>query len=71
MPELPEVETIRRTLAGHVLGQTIKTIEVFWPGAVKGWQDREFLDIVPGQTITGVGRRGKYLLIQQIGRAHV
>lgn len=64
MPELPEVETIRRTLAAHVLGKTIKTIEILWPGALTGWQGREFLDIVPGQTITDVGRRGKYLLIQ-------
>ncbi len=63
MPELPEVETIRRTLVGHVAGRTIETLEVRWPGALLGWQDSEFTDIVQGQMIEGIGRRGKYLLI--------
>ncbi|MDR1604531.1 MAG: bifunctional DNA-formamidopyrimidine glycosylase/DNA-(apurinic or apyrimidinic site) lyase [Gracilibacteraceae bacterium] len=64
MPELPEVETIRRTLAPHVLGQTIKKVRVNWPGAfvlppkltpARALRERE---------IVALGRRGKYLLLE-------
>jgi len=63
MPELPEVETIRRTLAAHVGGLVIRQVHVFWPPALSGWEGREMADIVQGQKIASLGRRGKYLLI--------
>lgn len=63
MPELPEVETIRRTLQRHVQGLRINHVQVYSESVVRGWQGREFAELVQGRTITGIERRGKYLLI--------
>jgi len=67
MPELPEVETIRLTLAGHVIGLGIKRVRVYWPPALCGWEGRDLADIVPGQRIETLGRRGKYVLVNLDG----
>ena len=63
MPELPEVETIRRTLAEHVIELKIEEIKLIWPSAVCGWEDKAFEDLVTGRRIKTIERRGKYLLI--------
>lgn len=63
MPELPEVETIRRTLKKHICGLTIEQICIFWMNAVCGWQEINFVDAVNGRRIESLERRGKYLLI--------
>ncbi|GAB6170670.1 bifunctional DNA-formamidopyrimidine glycosylase/DNA-(apurinic or apyrimidinic site) lyase [Paradesulfitobacterium aromaticivorans] len=63
MPELPEVETIRRTLAGHITGLEIKEVTLFWPQAVRGSENSSFAEIVAGSRIQSLDRRGKYLLI--------
>ena len=63
MPELPEVETIRRTLIEHVRNLKIEEIRLFWPSAVSGWEDQDFVTLVVGRRIRDVERRGKYLLI--------
>lgn len=60
MPELPEVEVVRRGLAPHIIGRTIEDIEVLHPRAVRG-QDIPLGDAVAGAGIRGIGRRGKYL----------
>lgn len=62
MPELPEVETIRRTLAEHLTGSRIIQVKIIWPGALKGWENQSFEEIVCGRKIEGFERRGKYLL---------
>src|SRR5690349_1978093 len=63
MPELPEVETVRRGLARWVAGRTIAEVEVHHPRAVRrhlgGMQD--FVDLLLGRTIEDALRRGKYL----------
>jgi formamidopyrimidine-DNA glycosylase len=63
MPELPEVETVRRGLADRVVGRTVAKVEVFHPRAVRrhlpGADD--FVAVLAGRTLTGVHRRGKYL----------
>ncbi|MGI8676090.1 MAG: bifunctional DNA-formamidopyrimidine glycosylase/DNA-(apurinic or apyrimidinic site) lyase [Nocardioidaceae bacterium] len=63
MPELPEVETVRRGLERNVVGQHVRDVEVLHPRAVRrhllGHQD--FADRLRGRTLTGVRRRGKYL----------
>ncbi|AET69077.1 formamidopyrimidine-DNA glycosylase Fpg [Desulfosporosinus orientis DSM 765] len=64
MPELPEVETIRRTLAGHVAGLVINEVELIWPKAVSGWEGQPFEVLVAGRKIKTIDRRGKYLLIR-------
>lgn len=61
MPELPEVETVRRQLAPHLLGQTITGVEVFH--AKTAGHDSTIEDRLLEKTITGVDRVGKLLII--------
>ncbi|WML25341.1 DNA-formamidopyrimidine glycosylase [Neobacillus sp. OS1-33] len=64
MPELPEVETIRKTLKKLVVNKTIKDITVYWPKIIKNPVEVEqFVDALIGETIVDVGRRGKFLII--------
>ena len=62
MPELPEVETIRRGLEQTVTGKRIRRVEVRWPGIVRGSAGR-FKKKTERKRIVGTGRRGKYLLV--------
>ncbi|OIK07622.1 DNA-formamidopyrimidine glycosylase [Bacillus sp. MUM 13] len=63
MPELPEVETVRRTLESLVIGKEIKDVSIFWPNIIKSpAQPEQFRDALMGQTIHGIGRRGKFLI---------
>jgi formamidopyrimidine-DNA glycosylase len=66
MPELPEVETVRRGIEPHVLGRAIKSVTVRdarlrWPVPAN------LAAIITGKKITGTARRGKYLLLQLSG----
>jgi len=64
LPELPEVETIRRTLEAMVLGKRIEDVEVRWGKIIKEPDDAElFCLFLKGQTIREIGRRGKFLMI--------
>jgi len=67
MPELPEVETIKRELAPLVTGQRIKSVEFLWTKTLLSPSIAEFDSRVKGRRITGVGRRGKYLIIRLDG----
>ena len=67
MPELPEVETIRRTLAGKVEGRRITDIHLDLPRLVKWPQPDEFKAIIRGKTIKKLDRKGKYLLLHLDG----
>jgi formamidopyrimidine-DNA glycosylase len=63
MPELPEVETIRRTLTKLVAGKTIADVIVSLPRLIKEPDDAMlFVELLKGQTIQEIGRRGKFLL---------
>ena len=61
MPELPEVETVRRGLEKLILGKKISSIEIRYPKMIKTDLE-EFQKEVPGQIVESMGRRGKYLL---------
>ncbi len=64
MPELPEVETVRRTLQSLVVGKKIMDVSVLHPKMIKLPDDpSEFQEALIGQTIEGTGRRGKFLII--------
>ncbi|WP_026572222.1 DNA-formamidopyrimidine glycosylase [Bacillus sp. UNC438CL73TsuS30] len=64
MPELPEVETVRKTLKNLVLHKEIKDIIVHWPKIIKNPVEIEqFIDALKGETIMDVGRRGKFLIL--------
>ena len=61
MPELPEVETVRRGLEKLILGKKISNIDIRYPKMIKT-DLHEFQKAMPGQVIQSMGRRGKYLL---------
>lgn len=63
MPELPEVETIARGLANAVTGKTIEAATVFLPKVVAP-EPARFVHLLCGQTVEGVGRRGKFVLVR-------
>lgn len=62
MPELPEVETIRRTLADKVSGRVIKQVDILLPRLIKWPSAAGFQALVTGKKIISMARRGKYLL---------
>jgi len=62
MPELPEVETIRRGIEKAIVGKKILRVEIRWRGIVRGRVD-EFLRNTEGRKVVDTGRRGKYLII--------
>ncbi len=71
MPELPEVETIRRQLAPHLEGRTLRDVEILdarWtrpdaPGPVQ--------DALRGRVVHEVGRSGKYMVWSLSGELHL
>lgn len=67
MPELPEVETIRRQLRSRIRGKTIMRIEVRYPKVVHGLDAKEFERSLRGKNIVDIGRQGKLILIRLAG----
>ena len=68
MPELPEVETIRRHLAPHVEGRTLDARSRCSTSAgAARWRARELAAAVEGRAVERLGRRGKYLVWQLSG----
>ncbi len=67
MPELPEVETARRTLEPLVVGRRIEGLEVLRPGTLRTHAPEAAARILIGRTITGLTRRGKALLFALSG----
>ena len=64
MPEMPEVEIIRRYLDTQVAGKTIMNLDIRLPRMIK-WPNVEgFRALVTGRTTTSMNRRGKYLLME-------
>ncbi len=63
MPELPEVETIKNELAPHLVGRRFAGVSLPYPGAVKRPSPEEFRRLLTGRQVAGLGRRGKYLII--------
>src|SRR5580765_4724490 len=64
MPELPEVETLVRHLRPLVLNKTIRRVEVRRERVVSPTPLGGFERTLVGARITGLSRRGKYLLFQ-------
>jgi len=68
MPELPEVEVMRRDLEREVVGKKIKSVEVTGTRSVRRHRNRkEFIDVLGGRKIVSVQRRGKYLVMRLDG----
>lgn len=59
MPELPEVETIKRGLEKFVVGKTIKSVEFDWPKSFQGDKAK-----IIGSKITDINRRAKMIILK-------
>jgi formamidopyrimidine-DNA glycosylase len=64
MPELPEVETIVRKLRPNLLDRKISEVEVLWSGTVDRPNLIDFRRILIGNEITGMERRGKFIIFE-------
>ncbi|AMB99609.1 hypothetical protein AWM75_06265 [Aerococcus urinaehominis] len=63
MPELPEVETVRRGLVATAIGAKVVDVHVRWPKIIQDPMEiGDFSQIMPGQSLQAVERRGKYLI---------
>ena len=63
MPELPEVEVVRRGLERHVVGRRLASVEVLHPRPVRRHLGgaADFAGVLEGRVVTGARRRGKFL----------
>lgn len=67
MPELPEVETIRRGLVEEVVGRRITGAHLLAPWILKAPAPEDFLSAIAGRTVERVDRAAKYLLVHLSG----
>ena len=67
MPELPEVETIRRGLAPHVEGRVLADLEIWDPRWTQPLDPPLVADAVRGRRVDALSRRGKYLIFDFSG----
>ncbi|MDP1793588.1 MAG: bifunctional DNA-formamidopyrimidine glycosylase/DNA-(apurinic or apyrimidinic site) lyase [Acidimicrobiales bacterium] len=63
MPELPEVETVRRDLAPFLTGRNVREVAITRDRAVRRQPHADFVAGLRGRTLTDVGRHGKYLFV--------
>ncbi len=71
MPELPEVETIRRQLAPLVEGMVLERMEILDPRWSRPLAPEELAAALVGRRVERLGRRGKYLLWSFEGDVHL
>ncbi len=71
MPELPEVETIKRELEPHIIGKKITAVTVYDARIVYPLSASAFQGGITGQRIENLRRRGKYLLFQLSNSSHL
>jgi formamidopyrimidine-DNA glycosylase len=63
MPELPEVETVRRMIEPQLIGQTILSVSVSNPQIIAYPDATAFAALLTGQTVRRMSRRGKFLTV--------
>ncbi|ORT99774.1 Formamidopyrimidine-DNA glycosylase [Anaerovibrio sp. JC8] len=64
MPEMPELETIKRSLEPHIKGRKITDVELLLSRQIKFPSPEEFVSRIKGQVISELLRRGKYLILK-------
>jgi len=67
MPELPEVETVRRMLETHIAGKQVTAVKVITPQSIIAGH----LEQLVGLRFTEIGRIGKYLICRTDGAVHL
>ncbi|SHK01956.1 bifunctional DNA-formamidopyrimidine glycosylase/DNA-(apurinic or apyrimidinic site) lyase [Desulforamulus aeronauticus] len=64
MPELPEVETVVRSLEAHLAGLTVTGVNLLKPEVIRSPKSEEFIELLIGKAfLKKLGRRGKYILL--------
>lgn len=63
MPELPEVETVKRTLKQYLVGRKIIDIKINYDKIIK-YDNKRFIDNLVNQTFNDIDRYGKYLIFK-------
>ena len=64
MPELPEVETVRRRLEPVLTGRRFERVEISDPRLVRPYEPDEVAAELQGERVASVERRGKYLILR-------
>jgi formamidopyrimidine-DNA glycosylase len=64
MPELPEVETVRRIVAPQIIDRTIQKVEILNDQIVAYPDAMRFAECLSGQKFSGMDRRGKFLIFR-------
>ena len=63
MPELPEVETVRRGLEPALVGRRFDHVDIYDARLVRPYDPAEVAAELSGERVASVGRRGKYLIV--------
>jgi formamidopyrimidine-DNA glycosylase len=71
VPELPEVETVRRHLAPRVEGRVLERVEVLDPRWCRPLEPEELAAAIQGRRLDRLARRGKYLVAHLEGDVHL
>lgn len=69
MPELPEVETVRRQLARSLVGKRFTAVEKVEPAMLRDCTEQQVWDVLPGRRVESVNRQGKFLVVALEGDA--
>src|SRR5258706_14730640 len=64
MPELPEVETVRRRVEPVLAGRRFERVEIADPRLVRPYEPAEVAAELEGERVAAVERRGKYLIVR-------
>jgi formamidopyrimidine-DNA glycosylase len=64
VPELPEVETVRRRLEPELVGRRLEHVEILDPRLTRPFDPAEVAAELEGERIAALDRRGKYLVVR-------
>ena len=62
MPELPEVETVKKGLQELIIGEEIAKVTVYYERIIQNTSIPDFCESLIGQKIVDITRKGKYLI---------
>lgn len=64
MPELPEVETVRKVLNRELKGKKIISASIYWENIIASPKPKEFKEKIKNEQIKNIGRYGKWLIFE-------
>jgi formamidopyrimidine-DNA glycosylase len=64
MPEIPDLEAAKAVLQARIVGRAVQAASVYKPFVIRSLTGEEIQRALPGQTVTAVHRRGKYLIFR-------